>query len=156
MLMHEPKVVVLDEPTFGVDPVSREEFWNILKILAAEGTSILVTTAYMDEARLCDRVGLIFEGNILAIDTPEKLVAGFQTPLFRLSGSAPHILYEALEETILAKQISLFGDGVHISDTHGLGPVALRKIIDSINVKWNSLEPIQAGMEDLFLSLMKE
>lgn len=156
MLMHEPKVVVLDEPTFGVDPVSREEFWNILKQLSANGTSILVTTAYMDEARLCDRVGLIFEGSLLAVDTPEHLVNTFPTPIYRLSGSAPHVLYEALAQTPLKNRISLFGDGVHILDTQGEGPEALRRQISDIDAPWDALEPIAAGMEDLFLSLMKE
>ncbi len=156
MLMHEPKVVVLDEPTFGVDPVSREEFWDILKQLAANGTSILVTTAYMDEARLCDRVGLIFEGKLLAVDSPEQLVRTFGTPVYRLSGSAPHVLYEALEQTPLKNHISLFGDGVHILDTEGIGYRTLRRQISSIEVPWDTFESIPAGMEDLFLSLMKE
>lgn len=155
MLMHEPKVIVLDEPTFGVDPVSREEFWQILKQLAVQGTSILVTTAYMDEALLCDRVGLIFDGTLLAVDTPEQLVRSFKTPVYRLSGSAPHVLYEALEQTSLKECISLFGDGVHILDSENRGTEALRQQISGIAVPWDSLEPIPAGMEDLFLSLMK-
>jgi hypothetical protein len=101
-------------------------------------------------------VGLIFEGKLLAVDTPEQLVRTFQTPIYRLSGSAPHVLYEALEKTPLRDRISLFGDGVHIVDTDGVGPDALRRQISAIKVPWDVFEPIPAGMEDLFLSLMKE
>jgi len=155
MLMHAPKVIVLDEPTFGVDPVSRQEFWEILKSLAAEGTSILVTTAYMDEARLCDRVGLIFEGNILAIDTPDKLVAGYKAPLYLIRSDNPHLTYENLADSALVADVDLFGDGVHFTDTNKIGQQGLADELTQLGISADKIEEIEPDMEDLFIALMK-
>jgi len=155
MLMHAPKVIVLDEPTFGVDPVSRQEFWEILKSLVAEGTSILVTTAYMDEARLCDRVGLIFEGNILAIDAPDKLVSGYKAPLYLISSDNPHLTYEKLADSALAADVDLFGDGVHYKDNRKIGQQGLVDELTQLGLSKAQIEEIEPDMEDLFISLMK-
>lgn len=156
MLMHAPKVIVLDEPTFGVDPVSRQEFWEILKALASEGTSILVTTAYMDEAKLCDRVGLIFEGKILATDTPQALLEKFDRPLYKISHQNPHQLHDMLSKTDLAKDCDLFGDGLHVTDRQQLGYEKLGARLAELVSEPLNLEVIKPDMEDLFLSLMKE
>jgi len=155
MLMHAPEVIVLDEPTFGVDPVSRQEFWEILKALAAEGTSILVTTAYMDEARLCDRVGLIFEGNILAVDQPDKLVAAYKAPLYLIHSDTPHLIYEKIATSVLAADVDLFGDGVHYTDNRKIGKQGLVVELVKIGLLTDNIEKIEPDMENLFISLMK-
>src|SRR6202012_1924430 len=91
-LIHKPAVLFLDEPTTGVDVVSRKEFWEMLKRLKAEGITILVSTPYMDEARLCDRIALIQKGNILSIDTPAAIVKAFPLELFAVRASKTHQL----------------------------------------------------------------
>lgn len=154
MLMHEPRVVVLDEPTFGVDPVSRTEFWDILKSLAQSGTTILVTTAYMDEADLCDRVGLIFDGNLLALDTPEKLIEDFDEPLYFIESNQPYKLIEKLNGTILEESTNIFGGGIHITDK-GIGELSIRETLSKIGINKEDLQKIKPSLEDLFLKLMK-
>ncbi len=154
MLMHEPKVIVLDEPTFGVDPVSRTEFWDILKSLSESGTTILVTTAYMDEADLCDQVGLIFEGKLLAIATPEKLIDTFKEPLYFIESNEPHKITEKIASTSLSAAAHIFGGGVHIVDNDNSGEVVIRDILKNAGVEFGGLQRIKPTLEDLFLKLM--
>ncbi len=154
MLMHEPSVVILDEPTFGVDPVSRAEFWEILKSLSKRGTTILVTTAYMDEADLCDRVGLIFSGRLLAVDTPKKLLEQFDEPLYFIENVQPYKILEKLGGTILEKNAHIFGGGIHISDS-GFGEIAIKEALKRSGVDDSALHKINPSLEDLFLKLMK-
>ncbi len=155
MLMHEPQVIVLDEPTFGVDPISREEFWQILKSLAQTGTSVFVTTAYMDEARMCDRMGLIFEGDILAVETPSKLLERFTDPLYQIVSQTPHTVYEKLQQTRVFGSVNLFGGGVHITGYDGLAIAEIEKEIKRLGIVNTAIHKIDPGMEDLFLNLMK-
>ena len=155
MLMHEPEVIVLDEPTFGVDPVSRHEFWDILKTLAEHGITILVSTAYMDEANLCSRVALLHEGHILAMDKPKTLVQQFQHPIFRLESNQPYSLYTKLKTTEFADSIHLFGDGIHFSDKDQLGQRKIVRKLKEWNIEYNSIQPVQANLEDLFLERMR-
>jgi ABC-2 type transport system ATP-binding protein len=154
MLMHEPKVLVLDEPTFGVDPVSRSEFWDILKSLAQSGTTILVSTAYMDEAGLCNRVGLIFEGKILALDEPDKLLKEFSDTLFNIKTEHPHLVFEKLQSSEFSKNCNLFGGGVHLADHKNYGAEKIKRILQSLNIDYKDIEKIEPNLEDLFLKLM--
>jgi ABC-2 type transport system ATP-binding protein len=154
MLMHEPKVLVLDEPTFGVDPVSRSEFWDILKSLAQGGTSILVSTAYMDEAGLCNRVGLIFEGKILALDEPDKLLKEFSNTLFNIKTEHPHLVFEKFQSSEFSKNCNLFGGGVHLADHKNYGVEKIKRILQSLNIDYKDIEKIEPNLEDLFLKLM--
>jgi len=156
MLMHEPKVVVLDEPTFGVDPVSRSEFWGILNTLSEEGTSILVTTAYMDEAELCDRIGLLFEGKILALDSPQRLVDQFSYPVYLIKSDRPHETYEKLMESKFQNQLELFGSGVHFTDKDKLGQSRIEGMLHKMKINFLSLKKIKPGLEDLFMRLMQK
>ena len=156
MLMHQPKVVILDEPTFGVDPVSRNEFWEILKSLASEGTSVLVSTAYMDEAGLCDKIALMFEGNMLAMDQPDKLLKSYEEPLYLIETDQVHIAYNKLKELQAFSDCNLFGNGLHVADKENRGEQGIKKILDIKKVKYNSVERINADLEDLFLKLIKD
>jgi ABC-2 type transport system ATP-binding protein len=154
MLMHEPKVIVLDEPTFGVDPVSRTEFWEILKELVKGNTTILVTTAYMDEADLCDEVGLIFDGKLLAVAAPHKLTDMFKNPLYFLESNEPHKIIDKIASTALSDATHIFGGGVHITDNENYGESEVKKILRTTGVEAGELQRIQPTLEDLFLKLM--
>ena len=156
MLMHEPDVILLDEPTYGVDPVSRSEFWDILKELAAKGTTILVTTAYMDEAHLCDRVGLMFNGQLLTLDTPSALLRQFDRPLFLVESNRPHDTYEALQKANLPGQCDLFGNGVHVSGSEDLGLAELKTVLTENNIKYKDIRTVKPTLEDLFLELQRQ
>jgi ABC-2 type transport system ATP-binding protein len=154
MLVHEPAVIILDEPTFGVDPVSRSEFWDILKELARNGTSILVTTAYMDEAGLCNRIGLIFEGKILAINTPAQLLESYGKQIYVVETDQAHNVFEKLRAGGSCGSCNLFGDGVHITGDHDITAESIRQELDKLGLNYRSVRPIDPTLEDLFLELM--
>ncbi|MBB6479378.1 ABC transporter ATP-binding protein [Spirochaeta isovalerica] len=155
MLVHSPDVVILDEPTFGVDPVSRSEFWQILSKLKEEGTSILVSTAYMDEADLCDRVGLMFNGRILVHDRPSALPGRYPGKLYSLCTDDPHLVHDALEESGLCGECNLFGEGVHLTLSEGVVESQIRELLELKSLGFESFGAIDCGIEDLFLLLMK-
>ena len=155
MLVHSPEVVVLDEPTFGVDPVSRNDFWTILKGLRDEGTTILVSTAYMDEALLCDRVALVYRGELLATDRPADLRNRFTEPLYLVDTDAPHLAFGELERSGLCGECNFFGDGVHITLAPDATTEAVGALLKESGVDSRTIRPLQPGLEDLFLKLMK-
>ncbi len=155
MLVHSPEVVVLDEPTFGVDPVSRNDFWTILKGLRDEGTTILVSTAYMDEALLCDRVALVYRGELLAIERPEELRARFGEPLYLVETDAPHLAFAELMRGGQCRECNFFGDGVHVTLAPGATIDSLGSLLAESGVAYRAIRPMQPGLEDLFLKLMK-
>ncbi len=154
-LIHTPEILVLDEPTFGVDPVSRQEFWEILRIIQKEGVTILVSTAYMDEADQCDRIALFFDGNIKGIGTPDELRAKYDYPLYKLLGSDLHNLrnsFKTFEETYTTQ---LFGDSVHVSFMKEPEKSQWEIWQNSTNnnlIQWTKLKPT---IEDVFLDLME-
>lgn len=115
-LIHRPTIIFLDEPTRGVDPVSRKDLWNILKELKKENITVLVSTAYMEEANLCSRVALIDKGKILDLDTPENLKQKFNKPLFAISAGNTFQLIQSLKQFEYANSVYPFGDYVHYTD----------------------------------------
>lgn len=155
MLVHSPDVIVLDEPTYGVDPLSRSEFWQILHRLKEEGTTILISTAYMDEAPLCDRIGLMFEGRILALDRPGALKTHFSEVLFALRSDNPHLIHDLLEVSELCEECNLFGEGVHFTVKSDSSMDEVMKYLSGKGERFESIGPIEWGIEDLFLKLMK-
>jgi len=155
MLMHEPRVMVLDEPTFGVDPVSRIEFWEILDELRKEGITLLVSTPYMDEAERCDRIGLINNGQILSLDTPLKIVNDFNLPIYKATTETPHILYNQLLKMLNEQDIQLYANGVHIIDRESKG---IETILEKMITNKGLIEKpqrIKANLENVFLDLMQ-
>jgi len=154
MLIHQPRVIVLDEPTFGVDPVSRHEFWEILHTLRQEGVAILVSTAYMDEAVLCDRVALMHEGAFLAFDRPESIVRTLPRVIYRLETATPARTFQYIRENS-DLEIQLFGDGLHIY-VPGDQKDTLSTILKKLNIDMNNIQPAEPQLEDLFLYLMQE
>ena len=113
-LIHRPKVILLDEPTTGVDPVSRRDFWRILYELAAEGVAILTSTAYLDEAERCHRVALLNQGKLLFCDTPANLKAGMGKGVLSITSSDPRSLRSQLEHADGISSLVLTGDGLHV------------------------------------------
>ena len=156
MLVHSPDIIILDEPTFGVDPVSRNDFWQILARLKELGTTILVSTAYMDEAGLCDRVGLMFKGRLLASDRPGTLKRSYPLTLYAVRTEQPHLVQDVLEDSGICDECHLFGEGVHLTFRPGKTPQDGQEILDKKGLTWETFGPIDAGMEDLFLRLMGE
>lgn len=156
MLIHEPDVIVLDEPTFGVDPVSRSEFWDILKALAKRGKSLLVTTAYMDEANLCDKVGLIFEGEILVNDKPGNLLGTYKNNVYLIKSRMPHVTYRKLTEHGLESQSNLFGEGVHFVDPEDKDISDIEKLLNESRIEYSEIKAVQPSLEDLFLKLQND
>jgi len=115
-LIHKPKVLFLDEPTTGVDPVSRKEFWEMLKRLQQKGITILVSTPYMDEAALCDRIALIQDGKILKIDTPQEIVNNYPKKIYDIKADNMYKLIQSLNEYEHHYSVYPFGEFVHYTD----------------------------------------
>ncbi|CAN0362574.1 unnamed protein product, partial [Ectocarpus sp. 4 AP-2014] len=131
-LIHKPKVLFLDEPTTGVDPVSRKEFWEMLKRLRQKGITILVSTPYMDEAALCDRIALIQDGKILEIDTPQKIVKKYPKTLYNISASNMYALIESLKAYEHQYSVYPFGEFVHYTDNRtDFNPKELQKYLEA-------------------------
>jgi ABC-2 type transport system ATP-binding protein len=153
-MVHEPEVLVLDEPTTGVDAVSRKEFWEMLKRLKDRGITILVSTPYMDEASLCDRVALIQEGRILQVDTPAAIVAGFKRPLRGLRAANTLRLIEDLRAYPLTHSAFPFGDSVHLVLKDDEGDAALLEYLTAKGHERLDIQPIAPNIEDCFMELM--
>ncbi|MHB2150560.1 ABC transporter ATP-binding protein [Calditrichota bacterium LG25] len=156
MLMHEPSVMIMDEPTYGVDPVSRAELWDILKELAADGKSILISTAYMDEALLCHQVGLIYKGKILASGRPQALLQRIKHPLYLIKTQNAHGLYHALQKLFAGMDINLFGEGLHLIDRQNLGVDNVRRKLKENHLPFDFINPIEPTMEDVFLEIIHQ
>ncbi len=154
MLMHEPSVMVMDEPTYGVDPVSRAELWDILKELAGQGKSILVSTAYMDEALLCDRIALIFKGQLLASGTPQELRRTITHALYLIKTQKAHYVFQELRRHFPETDCHLFGEGVHLLDRQNTGLSKIRQMLEQNKLPFESVQQIEPGIEDVFLDLI--
>ena len=113
-LVHTPEVLVLDEPTTGVDPVSRQEFWDILRSIQKQGTTIFVSTAYLDEADKCDRVALMYAGQVVVAGTPSGVRGNFRRPLYRLKGRDVRALQALFTGSAETRTTQLFGDALHV------------------------------------------
>jgi ABC-type multidrug transport system ATPase subunit len=154
-LIHKPRLLVLDEPTTGVDAVSRAEFWEMLKKLRQHNITIIVSTPYMDEAMKCDRVALIQGGQILSIDLPEKIRKGFSKKLFSVRAPEKYKLINALRdypETITAYP---FGDSVHVTFRDDKFDDSVHEHLKKAGIENVAISESEAGIEDRFLELMK-
>jgi ABC-type multidrug transport system ATPase subunit len=156
-LIHRPSVLFLDEPTTGVDAVSRKEFWDMLQQLKKEGISILVSTPYMDEAALCDRIALIQKGRIMSVDTPSGIVAAFPGKLYAIRSDHNYRLLLELRQDPDVESSFSFGDYLHVTmkkagdnDLQHLKEFAVSR--EHTGVKLFAVDPT---IEDSFISLMK-
>jgi len=150
-LIHTPEVLVLDEPTFGVDPVSRKEFWDILGRLKTDGLTLLVSTAYMDEAKLCDHLGLMHNGKIVTTGTPQEVINTFPNKLLEIRGESITELSDALKSAALTNVgIHRFGDCLHA--VYNEEPDA-RELERITALHGGTVKPIRADVEDVFVAL---
>lgn len=160
-LIHKPTVLFLDEPTTGVDPVSRKEFWEMLKRLQKQGITILVSTPYMDEADLCDRIALIQNGKILSIDTPENISAAYPDKLFAVKAKHMSTLLKELSRFDKAKASYSFGEYAHVvTDTGQPEDVEkfeniLKNYLQDKGLENVEVKAIKASVEDSFIKLLK-
>ncbi|WP_421775018.1 ABC transporter ATP-binding protein [Gracilimonas sp.] len=155
-LIHKPELLLLDEPTTGVDAVSRKEFWEMLQMLKEEGITIIVSTPYMDEADLCERVALIQEGEILQINTPQAIVDSFERTLLGIKADNTYALLNALKSHPQAYSVQPFGEYVHYTEKTGSPNVmALKKYLFDRGLDEVEIKPIKPNIEDSFMELMQ-
>ena len=155
-LIHKPKVLFLDEPTTGVDPVSRKEFWEMLKRLQQKGITILVSTPYMDEAALCDRIALIQHGKILQIDDPKEIVKHFPTTIYDIKAANIYKLLLALKEYKHSYSVYPFGEFVHYTDKREeLNIEELTNFLKEKGLENIGIQPTETTIEDTFMELAK-
>jgi len=153
-LIHKPKVLFLDEPTTGVDPVSRKEFWDMLKRLQQKGITILVSTPYMDEAALCDRIALIQDGKILEIDTPQAIVKHYPKAIYNVSANHMYQLINSLKDYEFNHSVYPFGAFVHYTDSRtDFNPEDLKAYLETKNLSNVVIEKTVATIEDTFMEL---
>ncbi len=156
-LIHRPAVLFLDEPTTGVDAVSRKEFWEMLKRLKKEGITILVSTPYMDEANLCERIALIQKGEILSIDTPNNITEQYPDKLLAVKSDNMSLLLKDLRKNENVKSAFSFGEYHHISFVDGFKNDPMQSDLFGANNHTNiSMKPIAATVEDCFIHLMSK
>ena len=154
-LVHEPKVIVLDEPTTGVDPVSRREFWKLLSQFLVQGITILMSTPYLDEAERCSRIALLHEGKVLALDQPSRLRTGLAGTLFEVI--VPNAR-EAMDKVVRQRDIAsaqVFGDRLHVwiedNDRDAAGR-AMQSALQASSLQAAHVRPIVPSLEDVFIA----
>ena len=155
-LIHKPKVLFLDEPTTGVDPVSRKEFWEMLLKLKSQGITIIVSTPYMDEARLCDRIALMQNGKFLRIDSPDNIIASYPQRLWSVTADNMHRLLNDLRSCPYLKSSFSFGASYHVTMVESATAAMLDEYL--INKGYGNIDitEIKPTVEDCFMLMLKE
>ena len=155
-LIHTPQVLFLDEPTNGVDPVSRREFWRILHQLLKEGVTIFVATAYLDEADRCHRVGLIHQGKLLACDRPDRLRGLMKGAILEIHTDNARKTALLLRERIPGASVGLFGDRLHlVTDDPVRGTDQVTEIMKQAGMDLRGIRQIEPSLEDVFVSVLE-
>jgi ABC-2 type transport system ATP-binding protein len=158
-LVHRPKVLLLDEPTTGVDPVTRQDFWQlIIRLAAEEGVALLVSTPYMDEAARCTRVGFMQRGRIITEDTPEKLRMRLDGRILELRGEPLLLLRKIAQQVEDVEDAQMFGDRIHLRVKPGKSTAVMERLsvqIPSQGGKTSRLAPVSPQLEDLFIALLE-
>ena len=156
-ILHEPPIIFLDEPTSGVDPISRRNFWDLIYHLAGEGVTVFVTTHYMDEAEYCDRLGLIYRGELIALGTPDELKTRFMTEeVVEVLCERPQDAMDGIEEIAGVKHAALFGKGLHVvAENADRAVPAIREILAGRQIRFSRVEKIVPSLEDVFVSLIE-
>jgi ABC-2 type transport system ATP-binding protein len=156
-ILHEPPILFLDEPTSGVDPITRRAFWDLIYELSGRGVTVFVTTHYMDEAEYCDRLGLIYRGELIACETPEGLKTRFMPEdVLEVRCDCPQDAVAEVEKLPGVREAALFGKGLHVVATDGERAEAeIRKYAESRGHRELSVEKIIPSLEDVFVSLIE-
>jgi len=156
-LIHSPKILFLDEPTSGVDPISRRNFWDLIRTMAREGVTVFVTTHYMDEAEYCDRLALIYKGRMIALGTPEELKREHMPEdVLEVAADRPVEALELLPRLAMVREAAMFGTLLHVvvPDAGKDGP-AVRAALDEAGIRVERMEKILPSLEDVFVSLIE-
>lgn len=156
-LIHKPKVLFLDEPTTGVDAVSRKEFWRMLKSLQKKGITILVSTPYMDEAVLCDRIALMQNGEFMTVDTPQNISNAFKNPIYSVKTDNKQLLIKDLRKYKKTNSANIFGQVIHYTDKNKNPDIKdLENYLTKKNHKEIEIKQIKPSIEDCFIEFMAE
>ena len=156
-LIHKPTVLFLDEPTTGVDAVSRKEFWEMLKDLKKQGISILVSTPYMDEAAMCDRVALMQSGKIMTVDSPENIIKEFKKPIWGVKSDEMYRLLNDLKNYFNTESCNSFGEFHHlVLKDDDVSEVEVRNYLQEHQHKNILIKSTQPNIEDCFMQLMQQ
>ncbi|MCB2179869.1 ABC transporter ATP-binding protein [bacterium] len=155
-LIHEPDILLLDEPTTGVDPISRREFWQILNNLHLAGTTIVVSTPYMDEADRCSRIGLMYEGNLIRCESPKKIRESIAAEMVVLVPDDWQGARDVLETVPGILEIQTYGEAFHLLVNDGEKQMAqIRKVLKKAKISYKDLHTSLPGMEEAFISLVR-
>ena len=157
-ILHEPAIVFLDEPTGGVDPLSRRRFWDLIGDLSRRGVTVLVTTHYLDEAEHCHRIAIIHAGKLAALGTATELKQVFQTrPIVEIHASSPVDAMAALDEHPAVEKTSLFGTAVHaVVRDASTGTGVLQAALEQRGIGVHAIGPVSPSLEDVFLDVVEK
>ncbi|HSB82664.1 MAG TPA: ABC transporter ATP-binding protein [Candidatus Methylomirabilis sp.] len=157
-IIHRPSVLFLDEPTAGVDPISRREFWELIRQMAVAGTSVLVTTHYMDEAEHCHTLALIYQGRLIAMGAPSYLKTGLHGSLVEVEVAPPELVpaLRVLQENPAAHEVAMFGAALHVTLDSSEALPALQACLQQEGIVPRRMEPILPSLEDVFVSLVAQ
>jgi ABC-2 type transport system ATP-binding protein len=155
-VLHEPPILFLDEPTSGVDPISRRNFWDLIYVLAERGTTVFVSTHYMEEAEYCNRLALMNRGRLVALDAPERLREGMQEPLLEIRVDASARAVEALQDLPELLEVGMFGRVVHAAarDAEAARAAVTRRLAER-GVRLLGIETIAPSLEDVFIARVR-
>jgi ABC-2 type transport system ATP-binding protein len=157
-LLHEPPIVFLDEPTGGVDPLSRRRFWEIIDDLSSAGVTVLVTTHYLDEAEHCHRIAIMHAGRLAALGTVDELKATFAgRTIYEIESSDPVTAMKLLDGMAEVEKTSVFGTTVHalVGDGRGVDPQELRRRLEAGGIHAGAIDPVTPSLEDVFLDVVE-
>ena len=157
-ILHRPRIIFLDEPTSGVDPITRNNFWSIIKDMAKSGITVFVTTHYMDEAENCDRMTLIYKGNIIAMGTPQEMKTKcMKDEVLQIFVPKSEEWTESIENVPSVKEAALFGTGIHaiVEDSVKAIP-GIEKLFKEKGIKDYSIKKIVPSLEDVFVSSIED
>ena len=156
-VLHQPPIIFLDEPTSGVDPISRRQFWELIYEMAGQGVTVFVTTHYMDEAEYCDRLGLIYRGELIALGTPAQLKhEHMKDHVVEVRCDDPETVIGEIERLPSIKEAALFGCGLHVVAADGDAAVLeIRHRLDALGRSAERIERIDPSLEDVFVSLIE-
>ena len=156
-MVHEPEVLFLDEPTAGVDPISRRNFWELIFTAAGQGVTVFVTTHYMDEAEHCDRLGMIYGGKLIALGSPGELKSRYAAgTLLEVEAVPLMTALEALQSEPAAKDAAIFGVNLHVVADNPAAADPIRAALERAGIQVHRIEPIIPSLEDVFVGLIEQ
>jgi ABC-2 type transport system ATP-binding protein len=155
-LIHTPEIIFLDEPTNGVDPVARRDFWDILKNISSQGVSIIISTPYIEEAEKCDTVALMNKGTVISCDSPEKIKAEYPDRLFEIFSNDVQSAKKILKKAPIVRSVQIFGNKLHAGIDKNADGLAYLSDILKDKVAVLNIREIKPSLEDVFIDLLEK